>query len=307
MNRCLAFVMLSFIFSSCSNKSHSDLEVFKRTAFGLLQSSVTVSSSSEQLYLALDDRRSNPSSAPYAAEWQPKAMRIKELSVGTINYIESLIKELKEQCGLKMENNREVFQEDNRDEVERLFIAKGKGTALQELLKKYTDDILAVDANLYKMFNKTIMNVADSNYKKGFSNTYFKDVPAVAAIAVLRSFESTVRITENQFITYCFNRTNVIIHTHDFITPIIALSSSHVKSGDEIKITAGIGMFSTIMQPVITINNKIMQPEWNGVITYSFKASGKAGKYIVPVKIEYTKPDGTKSFLTKNIEYTVAE
>jgi hypothetical protein len=47
--------------------------------------------------------------------------------------------------------------------------------------------------------------------------------------------------------------------------------------------------------------------ESNGVAVYKFKTSLKAGKYSVPVKIEYTDFDGKRKVLTNKMDYTVVE
>jgi hypothetical protein len=43
------------------------------------------------------------------------------------------------------------------------------------------------------------------------------------------------------------------------------------------------------------------------VAEYGFTAHGKPGKYSIPVKIMFKKPDGTPTSLSKNLEYIIAE
>ena len=53
------------------------------------------------------------------------------------------------------------------------------------------------------------------------------------------------------------------------------------------------------------VDNKIIDANAEGVMVYKFKTPLEAGEYNKAVKIEYTKPDGTREFRTYNIEYTV--
>ena len=314
MVRIIAVVAFAFLFSSCSNKSDSVLAVFKATEEGFLNSNSVVSNSSTVIYHALDEKLLKPESAQQASVWQPKAMLIKENSAGIIRYLDSLIVELKKGAGLRLENMREVYREDDLEVVSSFFLNKNTGDELYDRLQKFKSDILAVDPELKKEFGDNSIIITyrfeqEQKSQKDFTKTFFDGVPAIAAIAILRKLENNVRVMENKFIEFCHNKLSST-YGDDFGTvfhPMIAINSSYVKVGDEIKITAGIGTFSIVMQPVITISGKNMQPGENGVVTYEFNSPLKAGKYLVPVKIEFTKPDGSKGYITKDIEYTVAE
>ncbi len=85
------------------------------------------------------------------------------------------------------------------------------------------------------------------------------------------------------------------------------MNSSCVKAGDIIEINAGVGSFSVQSQPKFTIDGKLISVNENGIMVYKFKTPLIAGKYNKPIKMEYTKPDGTRELMTKNIEYTVID
>ena len=84
-------------------------------------------------------------------------------------------------------------------------------------------------------------------------------------------------------------------------------SSSCVKAGNDIQITAGIGSFSLEAQPTFSVDGKAIKSDVDGVMIYKFKTPLKAGDYFKPVKIEYTKPDGTRESKEYNIEYSVID
>ena len=145
MQRVIAVIAFTIIFSSCSNKPDSILAVFKATEEGLLQSNYIILNSSAGIYKALESKLTRPESAQQAAVWQPKAILIKEKTIAITNYLNSLVFELKKEAGLKLQNEREVYREDDLDAVSRLFINKNTGEELYKKLQQYRKDILAVD------------------------------------------------------------------------------------------------------------------------------------------------------------------
>ncbi|MEI9934184.1 MAG: hypothetical protein WDM71_04895 [Ferruginibacter sp.] len=69
-------------------------------------------------------------------------------------------------------------------------------------------------------------------------------------------------------------------------------------------ISAGVGAFNDASKPDITIDGAHVDLNNDGVAEKDITASG-TGNQKVHVVINYTKPDGTKDQLTKDIEYTV--
>jgi hypothetical protein len=314
MQRFIAVIISLTIFSSCSNKSQSDLTVFKATAEGLQKSNELIGVSSILIYHILDNKISDPHTAEQAKIWQPKAIRVKEISLDMSNYIEKLIKQLKEEGSAKTEDGKTEIKEDDIDAAARFFENKGRGIELYEKLKKYKQDMFSIDPYLYEVFrNKSIVFTqefeSDSSQQNKFTSTYFEHTPLIAAIAMLEKFENNVKIMEHQFVEFCVNRTSSLDGDvfYEPISSIVSLSSSCVKAGEKIQITAGIGVFSSAARPVITIDNKTIEANEEGIVTYSFNTSGKKGKNIIPVKIVFFGPDGLNRLFTKDIEYTVVE
>jgi gliding motility-associated protein GldM len=312
MQRIIVVIISLTIFSSCSNRSESDLAFYKSMQAGFTQSVNAFALSNQEIYSAIETRAKDFKTAPYAEKWQTRALLIKDLSTNAIGYIDSLIRELKIEAGVRMENfnetYKETFREDDRDAVEHVFVKNKRGKELQDRLLKYKDDMLAIDPEFFNMFGHTIINVSDSFFEKGFTKTYFENIPVIAAIALLRKYQSDIGNTECQFLKFCLNKTHPNVIVDDFISPLISQSSKYLKGGEEIEIEAGIGAFSVVMSPEITINGKTFTPnESAGLAKYKFKTPLKPGKYFIPVKIEYIAPDGTKQEIEKKVEYTVIE
>jgi hypothetical protein len=174
--------------------------------------------------------------------------------------------------------------------------------------------MLAVDSEINAAFEKITVAIAwefdwDEDRSKDFTKTYFHNMPVIAALSMLSKFENNVKIMENNFIMFCLSKSYSVGGCGYSSGPysLVSQSSSYVKAGDEIEITAGIGLFTRAAIPRITIKNTPVPVNENGVASYRFKTPLEPGKYFVPVKIEYTKPDGTKDLFTKKVAYTVAE
>jgi GldM N-terminal domain len=312
MLRSIIVVSFAFIFSSCSHKSDSTLAVFKATEEGFIQSNSVVSNSSFVIYKELDSKLTKPESARQASVWQPKAMLIKEKSAGIIRYLDSLIVELKKEAGLKLVNMREVYREDDLDAVSRLFISKNTGEELFEKLQNYKLDVLAVDPELNKQFGSNSIIISrcfelEGEKQKDFTKTFFDRIPVITALAMIRKLENNIRVLENEFITYCNHKVAGYTEAYTFISTLIGQSCKYVKAGDNIEIQAGIGAYSLTSNPKVTIMGEDIDCKENGFASYKFKTPNKAGKYSVPVKIEYTDYDGTKKVILQKVEYTVAE
>ena len=95
-------------------------------------------------------------------------------------------------------------------------------------------------------------------------------------------------------------------HGYERFSAILTLSTSYVKSGQPITVYAGIGSFSDASKPIFTINGIIVPIDEEGRATYKFTAGKKPGQYLIPVKIEYTKPDGVQCVKKEIVKYTVA-
>ena len=313
MLRIIGIIIFAVVFSSCTNKADSILAVFKATEEGLIQSNSVISNSSNVIYKELNTKLTEPVSAGQASVWQPKAILIKGKSAGIIRYLDSLIVELKKEAGLKLENMKEVYREDDLDAVSRFFINKNTGDELYKKLKNHKQDMLTIDPELNKQFGANAIiitrkfELAGKNSKE-FTETFFNHVPVITALAMIRKLENNVRVLENKFVEFCYQKIGSIDGDafFDKVGVIIAQSTTTIKAGDKIEITAGIGTFSMAGNPKITIHGKLIQME-NAVASYKFKTPLKAGKYFVPVKIEYTDLKGMINVKMDKLKYTVLE
>ncbi len=131
----------------------------------------------------------------------------------------------------------------------------------------------------------------------------FEEVTKPAEVFVI--LEAAVNRTAYDITEYCIAQTAIGCNNFSQVSVLAHASSSAVKAGQSLEITAGIGEFGLSRKPVIAINGVARNADQEGVAQYSFVATGKPGKYILPVVISFERPDGVRDSLTKMIEYAI--
>jgi hypothetical protein len=171
------------------------------------------------------------------------------------------------------------------------------------------DSLGSIDKDLSSLFVKLPITTVEFDISSGkdFYTYFFQNKSNESAIATLNAFENNARILEQHVLWFCDLKCQVFIETYDQFQAIVAQSTSYIKAGESIEINAGVGSFTKVTQPKITVNGKLIELNYDGVATATIKGSSKPGKHYVPVSIEFIKPDGKKTKVEKEIEYTVAE
>lgn len=265
---------------------------------------------SQILYESLRSKMESPETVERASLWFSKSKQVQTLSGNIYNYIDSLKDNLLKETGEEKENA--IDNNANRKLTAAYFKEQKKSDELYDRLKLYIRDVMNIDKEINKEFQFKLYafgmdREGGENDKKIFREVYFDNVSLAEAVLVLSNFQAGIRTDENQLVNYCHDRVNSG-GSHSCITrpwPMATLSSSYVKPGEPIEVTVGIGMMNGLLKPSFTINNRSIEMNESGVAVYKINTKNKAGKYAVPVKIQYTQPDGSKSSLSKELEYEV--
>ena len=273
-------------------------------------SNKNISASTESVYQAFKERINDYSTKMQAEVWEPKIREIKKLSDSIINYIKQLKEELKHEAGGNSPGNNDW--ENNLSVTNHVFESHGKGKELLEKLVKYKKAILSVDPQFNNRFEEKIsvfsngLNFSTTDVKM-FTRIFFGKIPIIAANLTLDKFENNVKIIENQIVTFCFYQIGYLDGIGESYSFLIGQSSSYLKAGDTLEINAGMGEYTNRSNPKITINGKNALLQDDAFAVYKFRTPSKAGKYYVPIKIEYVTVNGKKEVLSKTISYTIAE
>jgi hypothetical protein len=300
-SRPLVILLFPFLYACSSATPENDLAIFKILDESLINANRVISRSNEVLLATLQDRLLDPTTHYKAEIWQPKTTSIQKITDSTISYFE----------GVKSELNKRIKagKETDRNIVSLFFKKEGNGINLYKHIKSFSEQVLSTDSLIRREFSSNLnllSNGRDSFQIRAeeFTETFFTNTTSVAALAMLTQLENRINMAENRLLRFCLEQVPKGDYFHVY-SVIIGQSISYVKAGQEIEITAGVGSFSRMGNPKITIDGKEFPIGEYGTANYKFKASKKVGKYILPVKIEYTDEDGKKEMITKEVEYTV--
>jgi GldM N-terminal domain len=296
------------LISACNNASKKQLAVFKLLNDGIQSSTKNLESQNDIVYKTFANKLVAPETRERTLQWEPKYTSIKNHSSLLIKYIDSLQDVLKDKAGYTKGNQ---LNETNTSAANWLFEDKGAAESLFKKLNGYKFAVLAVDEEIKKVFEDRITLAPTFGKREKDGNTatnFFNGKSVMEVQAILNQFKNGIRLTENEIITFCNYKCEPFCNLmFGKFSAIVGQSSTYVKPGDEIKILAGVGVFSVAAQPKIKINGNYILLNENGVAEYSLKAAGKPGKHTIPVTVNFIKSDGSKASQTYSIEYVVSK
>jgi gliding motility-associated protein GldM len=298
------------------NVSNEVITAFKVVDKSLITSNNNIAASNNTLYKSLEEKLTNPESKEKAEIWEPKAMQAKKLSSDMDNYIEGLKAELLKAADLRMKYDPKTkdsikdYREDNLDASTRLFETNGKGEELKKRLDQYKESMLNIDPTIRKQFESNFpVNTDTKDFKtreghsKDFTQTYFHMTPTVAALTMLSKFQNNIKNAENMVVTYCHSQIGAVEVHMDQVGVIVGANSTYLMPGQELKVTAGVGAYSSSSTPIITINGTNV-PVSGGQGVYNKTVSG-TGDQTVNVSVKFKDENGKWVTQTQTVKYTV--
>lgn len=274
------FSIALILFSSCSDKKKRDTDVLHALKENLKESNAVINYSTTTNMKALYDKSVDFCTKERAKIWLPKAELVIDNSKKLYDHIENI-------------RSRKEF--DN--------------TILEDLILKlqsYKQIILSADSSIMEEFVNNFnfidhfISLANNLERKELANT------SVSALLIL--LQNDVKIIENKIAAYCNSKVGCTIFFFDSYAAIVGQNSNYLKPGSKLKINAGIGAYSKLTQPIITINGTKVELGFEGFSTYQMKVPEKSGIYSVPVEVKFMNPTTGKE--EKNniiVEYTVAK
>ena len=297
------------------NVSNEILNAFKTVNNSLNTASSMVEKKNVDIFKSFQKKLEDPKTKEKAEIWMPKAQKAKVLSDELYAYIEALKLELKQESGLKLVDGVEDYKEDDLEAATRLLVenapnGKGKGKLLFDKLKKYKEDLLAIDADVAKEVGPTLPldltppPTKNSAVKDDMAYLYFHMTPTVAAITILSKFQNDIKNSEAQVVEYCHKEIGEVELIYDEFQAFAGTNSQYLMPGEELVITAGIGAFSKAAKPNISIDGANVVVKEDGSAEYKTTVSG-SGPAVKRVSSSFIKPDGTVAKVDKEVRYTV--
>jgi hypothetical protein len=286
----ISYFLVSAIFlSACSGKSDNNEALIRAMEKSLLNSNNSINILSNEFIQSLAEKKQEPETMEKASIWHPKAERIHQLYTELFTYLSN-------------------FKKGNPLTIE-------QAQELSIRLEKYKEDVLDVDPSIRMQFVNSLPNILNTDTASGkgkyeFYNIFFKHSNPAITSAVLSKIQNDAAIIESKIIAFCNYQIGSLdgCGFFDSYSAIVGQSSSYVKTGEEIKIMAGIVAFSKSVKPQIKFNGRKIGVGEEGYALYKFKSPSKIGKHNVLVEISYfNNVTGKDESRKLNVEYTVAK
>lgn len=297
-------LLFSCLFFSCEPQKENSPKLLKELYRNSKQSSDLIKGYNITLLKTLEDRLNDPRTAERTRLFYPSAKRVKEISDSALKLLEDF------NTALILNSNGQGFEFAKNKAVEEIL---NKWPAFHTYFKKYQRDIFTVDTAFDEIYkNPDIKNdefgfIPATNLDSILPESDLKMLSAGEFALFISILEKNILFTENVILYFCSMKTVSNFDGYWSIIPLMHISSTCVKEGEQIEVTAGVGAFETSSHPEIIINGTKIESEL-GYGTYTFNTPQKAGKYFVPVKIILTDPiDGKQKLVEKNLSYTVVK
>ena len=267
----------------------------------LIRANKSLHEENDRIYTEIAKSFSDPQRTTLAMHWAPTAIRVMDLSQSTKSSIDSLALKWASIGELTVVEQNKLFNVlvAYRQNIQHIFNADTVGLS-PDLLKADTARMNQSLPILYG-YSETIAK----EYSKNWIDSIFGSDDKEMLLAALNKVKNDVSFSENKLISYCYKNTLVTVLDGSATEPIAWQSAIHVKAGDSIDISAGIGIFARLGKMRISIDGLPTPLNESELAVRTIKVGNKPGQHLVPVRIEYTKPDGSTSEMKKMLVYYV--
>lgn len=253
--------------------------------YSLEKSSRTIETMTQATLAELREKRITPAMSVKAAIWLPKAEqadRYKSELLGEIDRVATA-------CEINRGNCKETDL-----------------ASLKSRLKVYSDSSLNIDPLIKAEFARNFADTTDngqslsSTLNRLKSGDRFRQKERSALFAQLKL--SVIQNT-SEIIRFCNEQIPDPGFYYTVYSAIVAQNSNALLPGEQLKITAGIGLFSRQAQPKAVINGKPCDLGEDATFNYLIRLEGKPGIYTIPVVLDFFDEDGKPVKISKNITY----
>jgi gliding motility-associated protein GldM len=282
------------------NVSKEILNAFQIVDKSMQNSTTVTNASTGQIMSSFESKKKDPSSRANAEIWMPKAQAAIDLSKKAYEEIEAFKKEL-----LTMKDTS--ISKDNMDASTLIFVENKKGEEIYDKFIKLKKDLLAIDPEIAKEFaNGLPVDIAQTEKdKKDWAYRSFHMMPTVASLTILSKLQSDIKTSENKIAAYCHSKVGEVVVKYDSFSALVGQSSNYLMPGEKIKITGGLGAFSSSNTPSITINGSNVAVT-NGQGAMELDAGG-AGEHTANVTVSFKDQNGVPQTKTETIKWTVGQ
>lgn len=264
------------LIASCSSSS-KDNKTYEILSKQLEKSTAVIRQKSEVYLRRMDQKTKDPMTAERATIWSNKAL-----------------------AAILVSDSVETYLENIKTKLTTSYVNIDK----EELYKKlgiYQQNIAAIDSGFYQEFNKEINSLADAYVKKNI----FQENSIYAKKSILSKIQNDFAIIGSNMTEYCYSQIGSGLGGYFIYEPIVSQNATHLKNGETLTVTAGVGTLFNQFRPEVNIDGKEIKMSQNGLFKYDLKVSGTSGKYVIPLKIEFYDWNDTKESKMFFVEYFI--
>jgi hypothetical protein len=239
----------------------------------------------------------------WAVRWQPFVAKETLMAIQAAGYVDSLQKELN--VTHKIADNRIRILFDTLLHFKQSLPGLFRPLQSQADFKYLYQQLPGVYASLVVLPGYPVSSMPRSVFLQWKDST-FDDDEMLTRIA-LTKLKHDLILSAYQLIQFVRKEIAELVLDYTRFDAVEALSTSVVKPGGMIQVTAGIGRFRPELEPTITIGNERVALTDEAVAFKTIKAPQRPDKYSIPVRLEYTKPDGSTAWRDDTLHYEVVD
>lgn len=270
---CILFIT---ILSSCNEKEKNTDKVIQMMSTELSAVSEEIEWDNESLYKKMESKLYDPLTAEKATIWNAKAEAVRKEIKTVVNYLQT----------------QRQIKNKNWDSID--FRIKRGGLQLREIDPElkiiFKDDIydfvtsLSFTKNLISFFRENNTNVEES---------------------MLNKIECNARRIEHKVLMFCdMKSTPIQCMRFEKTGILLGQNTTHLRKGDQLVISAGIGEFKLSANPQMTVDGYKMEIT-DAFGTYKTVIHESPGRHSKKIVIKYTTENGERKKEEKEVEYTV--
>jgi hypothetical protein len=223
-----------------------------------------IKNQSEQSIQSLRSKLQDQMTRDHALKWLDRALKIQAETKTILSALEEKIKTL-----------------DEPESEQKLSI----------LINNFKEKIKQIDLQITNQFGSRINDVMLIAYKtkdnKLASQFSFGDFSEFQKKSITENVIVKIELLESEILAYCDVNSDAMVENYNKFSTIIGSSTTHLKQGDWMTITGGIGEFVTSVKANMKVDNRLLTANKNGFIEYKFKAIENVGKHSKLVTIEF--------------------
>ena len=309
-----SFISTITLLFSCKENDKTEISNARILERDFENATKTIEKYNNFLISSLKEKAVTSATSLRGAIWLAKAEEIKKNTDSVKANIELIRTQLKNEADLHLEESREVFNENSKAPVDKIFITENKSELLLSNWVILNNRLMLIDEEIRIEFENTIekikteSNVVEKvtlkNFKKRFTN-----ITTMEALVILSGIENNVTSTENRLITFCYSKVGVVdgCGFSNSTKFLVGQNTTKLQKGEQLIISAGIAEYTSAGAPVIKINNTNIELERGGAAEYKIIITTSPGKYKIPVQVDFTDENGYKKNFTQIVKYEVVK